>query len=147
MNASPNSPHMVLVIAIASILALLTLQARAQAEVGKAIVSYVQERLGLSEYQVQGGLGVLLAFARERLPKTQYNQLSRRMPNAEVMLEQTHLRGIVTGPLDDEDEYEAVLRRLGIAEPAAAQFASVVQEYLGTAGYYEERDALSRVFD
>jgi len=147
VSVTPSSPSSITAITFASLLALFTLPAHAQSQPAKPIVPYLQEHLGLEEHQVRDALGVLLVFARERLPKPQFDQLARRMPNAAMLLEQTRSRGIVTGPLDDESEYEAALTKLGIAPQSAAQFAGVVQQYLGMAGYYEERDVLSRVFD
>jgi len=55
------------------------------------------------------------------------------------------LQGIVTRPLDDLDEYEASLASLGIAQLLASQFAPVVMEYLGAAGFSLERDMLARI--
>jgi hypothetical protein len=89
----------------------------------------------------------LLVFARERLPKPEFDQLAKRMPNAENIMQQTHLRGVVTHPVDDLDDYEAVLTNLGISEQSAASFAPAVLEYLSSVGYSEERDILSRVVD
>ena len=113
----------------------------------KEVVSYVQEQLGLNDVQARAGLGALLVFARDRLPKPQFDQLARRMPNADVIMQETHQRGIVTGPIDDEDDYERVLMNLGMGEEVAKRFGPAVLEYLGAAGYYEERDILSRVLD
>src|SRR5262245_2112048 len=38
------------------------------------LVTHLQERLQLSDQQVRGGLGVLLVFARQRLPQTQFDE-------------------------------------------------------------------------
>lgn len=111
------------------------------------IVPYMEERLGLDEQQVRSGLGALLIYSREHLPKPQFDQLARRMPNAELLMDDTRLRGVVTAPLDDRAEFEAALVNLGIAPQVAAQFGPVVLEFLGSAGYSEERDVLSRALD
>jgi Protein of unknown function VcgC/VcgE (DUF2780) len=142
-----SSRHMAMVIAFANVLALTASHSHAQSQQPQPIVPYIQQHLGLDEDQVRSALGILLVFARERLPKPQFDQLARRMPNAEMLMGQTRAGGVVTGPLDDEGEYEVALTRLGIAPQSAGQFAPLVQQYLGLAGYYEERDALSRVFD
>jgi hypothetical protein len=147
MKASSTSWSTIKVIALAGFISMLTLQLPAHAQAGRQILPFMEERLGLSEYQVRGGIGVLLAFAQAQLPKSQFEQLAKRLPSTEVLLEETHLRGIVSVPLDDKGDYEAVLGKLGIPTDKASQFASVVQEYLGTVGLYEERDTLSRVFD
>ena len=151
MKASSRSSCAMKFIALAGFVAILAVQlpaqAQSQSQSAKQILPFMEERLGLSEYQVRGGIGVLLTFAQERLPKSQFDQLAKRLPSIDVLLEETHLRGIVSTPMDDKDDYEAVLAKLGIPTAKASQFASVVQEYLGTVGLYEERDTLSRAFD
>ena len=57
------------------------------------------------------------------------------------------MRGIVTAPLDDIEDYEASLASLGIGQPLASQFAPAVAEYLGDAGFQQERSILARVLD
>jgi len=54
-------------------------------------------------------------------------------------------QGIVTGPLDDIDEYERTLANLGIGQPLASQIAPAVIEWLGAAGYSYERDTLTAI--
>lgn len=134
--------------AFGCILAMAILQEfAAAAQSLQPIVPYLQERLGINESQAKGGLGALLVFARERLPKPDFDRLARRMPNAEYIMDQTHVRGVVTRPLDDLDEYEDAITNLGISEQSAASFAPAVLAYLESAGYYEERDILSRALD
>ena len=112
------------------------------ADPGRSIIPQLQERFGLSEAQVRGALGALLVFVREHLPKTQFNELSKSIPNADYIMREAHMRGIVTGPLDDIGEYEESLASLGIGQPLASQFAPAVVEYLGAAGFQRERSIL-----
>ena len=62
-------------------------------------------------------------------------------------MREAHLRGIVTGPLDDIAEYEESLASLGIGQPLASQFAPAVVEYLGAAGFQQERSILLSVMN
>lgn len=112
---------------------------------GRTIIPHLQERFGLSEAQVRGALGALLVFAREQLPKTQFDDLAARIPNADRIMQEVKLRGIVTKPLDDLDDYEESLAQLGMGQPLASQFAPAVIEYLGAAGFDHERDALAQL--
>lgn len=114
---------------------------------GPAMTAYLQEQLGLSEPQARGALGALLVFARERLPKPDFDDLAARIPNADHIMQEVKQRGIVTGPLDNIGDYEASLSSLGIGQPLASQFAPAVVKYLGAAGYNRERDILARVLD
>lgn len=122
-------------------------QAVAAQQSARSIIPQLQEQFGLNEAQVRGALGALLVFARERLPKPEFDELARRIPQAERAMQDVKLQGIVTGPLDDVDEYEAALASLGIGQPLASQFAPAVLNYLGAAGYQRERDMLARVLD
>ena len=146
MRASGSRLHSYGVAVLACLLASLTLHEHTLAATpGQTIVPHLQERFGLSEPQVRGALGALLVFVREELPKPDFDDLAERIPNADQIMQDVKLRGIVTKPLDDIDEYEEALSSLGIGQPLASQFAPAVVEYLGAAGYTRERDILARV--
>jgi hypothetical protein len=112
---------------------------------GQSIVPHLQDRFSLTEPQVRGALGALLVFVREQLPKPDFDDLAERIPNADQIMQEVKLRGIVTRPLDDISDYEEALSSLRIGQPLASQFAPAVVEYLGAAGYTRERDILARV--
>lgn len=122
-------------------------QLAAAADPGHSLIPQLQERFGLSESQVRGSLGALLIFVRERLPKTQFDELTKSIPNADYIMREVRRRGIVTRPLDDIEDYEASLASLGIGQPLASQFAPAVLEYLGAGGFHLERSMLARVLD
>jgi Protein of unknown function VcgC/VcgE (DUF2780) len=132
---------------LSCLLVCLTFQERVHAGPGQAIIPQLQEQFGMSEPQVRGALGALLVFARERLPKVEFDRLAARIPNADYIMQDVKQRGIVTGPLDNIDDYENSLASLGIGQPLASRFAPAVVEYLGAAGYSLERDMLARVLD
>src|SRR5688572_26011172 len=104
------------------------------AQPGRSIIPHLQDRFGLSDVQVRGALGALLVFAREQLPKTEFDDFAARIPNADRIMQEVKLRGIVTSPLDDVEDYEDSLAQLGMGQPLASQFAPAVVEYLGAAG-------------
>jgi hypothetical protein len=60
-------------------------------------------------------------------------------------MQEIKLRGVVNGPIDDKDDYEAALSNLGIGQPLASQFAPAVLESLAATGHTRERDILARV--
>ncbi len=115
----------------------------AQPRPGQSIVPQLQQRFGLSEPQVRGALGALLLFAREKLPKTDFDSFAQRIPNADSIMQEVKQRGIVTRPLDDLDDYERSLSNIGIGQPIASQFAPAVVDYLGAAGFSHERDVIA----
>jgi hypothetical protein len=128
--------------------AFLVDPARAQqASPRRTIVPMLEEQLGLNDAQVRGALGALLVFARERLPKPDFDDLAESIPNADRIMQEVKLRGVVTGPLDDMDDYERSLSNLGIGQPLASQVAPAVLRALAEAGHSRERDILAGVID
>ena len=107
--------------------------------------AYLQQRFHLSAPQVRGALGALLVYAHQRLQKPDFNDLAAHVPNAAHIIQTVKQQGIVTGPLDDIDEYERTLANLGIGQPLASQIAPAVIEWLGAAGYSHERDILTAI--
>jgi hypothetical protein len=105
-------------------------------------VAYLQQHLGLNEHQARGALGALLVYAEQHLVKSDFDALTSRIPNAASVMQEIKLQGIVTGPLDDVDEYEKTLGNLGIGQPLAAKVAPTVMDYLGATGHDLERDIL-----
>jgi hypothetical protein len=146
MNTSPYRTRCWSLLPIAAcVLALLSTPLVQAAAPGQSIMPLLQERLGLSETQVRGGLGALLVFAREKLTKQDFDDLAQTIPNADRIMQEIKLRGVVNGPLDDRDDYEAALSNLGIGQPLASQFAPAVLESLAATGHSRERDILARV--
>jgi hypothetical protein len=119
----------------------------ALAQAGRTIIPILQERLGLDERQVSGALGALLVFVREQLPLPEFNDLADVIPNADQIMQEVKMRGIVTRPLDDIDDYESSLSSLGIGQPLASQFAPAVLQALGETGHDRERAILTRALN
>lgn len=117
----------------------------ALAQPGRAIIPQLQQQFGLSEAQVRGALGALLVYVRDRLPGPQFDQLARSIPDADQIMQDVKLRGIVVRPLDRIDDYQQALSSLGIGQSVATQFPSAVVELLRTAGYDQESDMLAQV--
>jgi hypothetical protein len=129
-------------------LACLSFHAHAVgAEPGLSVIPQLQEKLGLSEAQVRGSLGALLIFVREQVPKPEFDRVAKSIPNADRIMRETRLNGIVNGPLDDIGDYQASLANLGIGQPLASQIAPAVVECLGAAGFQQERSILLRVIN
>lgn len=111
------------------------------------MIEQLQQRFALREPQVRGALGALLLYAREQLPKPEFDDLAQSIPDAYHIIDEVKARGIVTRPLDDIEDYQTSLASLGIAQPIAEQFAPTVLELLGAAGRDYERDILARLLD
>lgn len=111
------------------------------------LIQQLEAQFGLTDRQVRGALGALLVYVRDRLPKKDFDDFSKRIPNAEQIMRDVKLQGVVTGPLDNIEDYEKSLASVGIGQPLASQFAPAVVRYLADAGYYRERDILARALD
>jgi hypothetical protein len=136
------------VAALACVLAGSILQEQALAQPpGPGLIAHLEQRFGLNEQQVRGALGALLVFVREQLPEPEFRDLAEAIPNADHIMQQVKLQGVVTRPLDDIDDYEAALASVGIGQPLASQFAPAVLEYLGAAGLERQRSMLQRALD
>ncbi|HEY2808965.1 MAG TPA: DUF2780 domain-containing protein [Steroidobacteraceae bacterium] len=107
--------------------------------------AYLQERFHLSASQARGALGALLVYAHQRLQKSDFDDFAAHVPNAAHIMQVVKQQGIVTGPLDDIDEYERTLASVEIGQPLASQIAPAVIEWLGAAGYSHERDILTAI--
>lgn len=112
---------------------------------GQDVAAYLENQFGLNDRQARGALGALLVFAREQLPKPQFDQLVVRFPNADILMEEAQQEGIVTRPLDYISEYEKSLASLDIGPKVAAQIAPAVVKYLGAVGYDEEQAILQGI--
>jgi hypothetical protein len=128
-----------------SFAALLAPAHAQQTAPGRSIMPILEDRLGLTDVQVRGALGALLVFVRERLPKPDFDDLAESIPNADRIMQDVKLRGVVTGPLDDLDDYERALSNLGIGQPLASQVAPAVLQALAETGHSRERDILAGV--
>lgn len=113
----------------------------------QGMIEQLEQRFGLREPQVRGALGALLLYAREQLPKPEFDEFAQSIPDAYHIIDDVKARGIVTRPLDDIEDYETSLASLGIAQPIAQQFAPAVLDVLGAAGRTHERDILARLLD
>jgi len=112
---------------------------------GQNAVAYLENRFGLNDRQAKGAIGALLVFAREQLPKPQFDQLAARIPNADIIMANVKQNGVVTRPLDDISDYEQSLASLGIGEQVATQIPGAVVQFLGEAGFDEEQAILSGI--
>jgi hypothetical protein len=114
---------------------------------GQNIFPILRDKLGLTDVQARGAAGALLVYVRARLPKPEFDELAESIPNAERIMDEVKLRGIVTRPLDDLEDYETALGNLGIGQPLASQVAPTIVQALGATGHTRERDILAGVLD
>lgn len=133
-----------MIAALAVSLTCLTTPALA-APPGQGLIAELQAQFGLRDIQARGAVGALLVYAREQLPKPEFDQLAARIPNADQIMQAVKLQGVVTRPLDDIGDYQDSLASLGIGQPLASQIAPAVVQYLGAAGFDQEQAILAGI--
>ncbi len=147
MNRTPQPrAGAIALVALVSLLAgSLSYEAAIAATQGQDAVAYLQNQFGINERQAQGALGALLVYAREQLPKPQFDELASRMPNADLLMQAVQAQGVVTRPMSDIDDYRKSLGNLRISQQQAAQIAPAVVQFLGNAGFNEEQAILQGI--
>lgn len=147
MDGNSYSPRVRLLVLAGLLAVLIGSQQVLAAAPGQSIFPILRDKLGLTDTQARGAAGALLVYVRARLPKPEFDELAESIPNAERIMDEVKLRGIVTRPLDDLDDYESALGNLGIGQPLASQVAPTIVEALGATGHTRERDILVEVLD
>lgn len=99
-----------------------------------ALPSVLQNQLGLSKDQAEGGLGSLLSLAGENLGAVDFDKLKGMIPGASGYIDAAKNLGAVTGPLENLDGLNSALAKLGISPDVVAQFVPTVTQYLGKFG-------------
>lgn len=99
-----------------------------------SMAGLLQSQLGVTEEQAEGGIGSMLALAREKLDADQFQRLAGSIPGASGYLEAAQRLGAVTGPLKNLTQLNEALGRLGISPETAARFVSAATELVGRIG-------------
>lgn len=106
----------------------------ATAGAGDALPSLLQDQLGLSTDQAEGGLGSLLSLAGENLGAVDFDKLKGMIPGAAGYIDKAKSLGALSGPLKNVEGLNTALAGLGISPDTVAKFVPVVSEYLGKLG-------------
>jgi len=106
----------------------------AAAGAGDALPSLLQDQLGLSKDQAEGGLGSLLSLASENLSAVDFDKLKGMIPGASGYIDAAKSLGAVSGPLKNLDGLNSALSGLGISPDTVAKFVPMVSDYLGKLG-------------
>ena len=101
---------------------------------GGDIVSQLSKQVGVSKAQAGGGLGSVLAFAREKLSGPEFDKLAAVIPGADKYLKMAKDLGAVTGNLGDMKGLTGALGNLGMNPEQSAKFPSAVTDQVGKLG-------------
>lgn len=103
------------------------------------LVNEVATQAGVSTQQAWSGLGLLFNLDRQRLPRAQFQKLSRAVPKMTEFLREgqvterdmpTLALNVKTGPRLDPNNVYQMMRRLGYTQGQIKQTTQVIQSYL-----------------
>lgn len=95
---------------------------------GGDIVGALTKQLGVSNAQATGGLGSVLALAKEKLGGADFDKIAKVIPGADKYL------GAVTGKIGDMKGLSGALGKLGMNADQVAKFPPAVTEQVGKLG-------------
>ena len=97
-------------------------------------MSLLRRTLGMSEDQMEGGLGSILTLAQEKLVAGDFDKIASVIPGASGYLEKAKELGAVIGPLGNVEGLNGALGRLGIDQETAAKFVPAVKDLVTRLG-------------
>ena len=97
-------------------------------------MSLLRRTLGMSEDQMEGGLGSILTLAQEKLVAGDFDKIASVIPGASGYLEKAKELGAVIGPLGNVEGLNGALGRLGIDQETAAKFVPAVKDLVSRLG-------------
>jgi hypothetical protein len=98
------------------------------------LVSMLTSKLGVTENQAKGGMGSMLALAKEKMASADFSKLTGLLPQAAKYQESAKQLGAVTGPVKNSTGLNAAFAKLGIKPETAALFVPTVADYVGKIG-------------
>jgi hypothetical protein len=97
-------------------------------------MSLLRRTLGMSEDQMEGGLGSILTLAQEKPSAGDFDKIASVIPGASGYLEKAKELGAVVGPLGSVEGLNGALGRLGIDQETAEKFVPAIKDLVGRLG-------------
>ena len=110
-----------------------------------SLTAAVQDQLGVSKDQAEGGIGSMLSLASEKLSAGEFDQIAGMIPGADKYLQSAKDLGAVSGSIKDMAGLTSALSSLGISPETVSKFAPMVTEYLGKLGGDDIKGLLAKV--
>jgi hypothetical protein len=108
-------------------------------------MSLLRRTLGMSEDQMEGGLGSILTLAQEKLAAGDFDKIASAIPGASGYLEKAKELGAVVGPIGNVEGLNGALGRLGIDQETAEKFVPAVKDLVSRLGGQDVGNLLSGV--
>ena len=85
----------------------------------------------------------MLSFAKEKLPKMDFNTITKFIPGSDTLMKASKDLGAVTGPIGDKAGLEAAFSRLGMGADRVQKFVQTMGDFVGKAGGDSARNLLA----
>jgi hypothetical protein len=85
-------------------------------------ISALAEKTGVTPDQAVGGLGLILAMAKNKLPADQFSQLTSGIPSADKYIQSLGGFGVDSGSVKDVVDLRGALQKVGMSEEVATRF-------------------------
>ena len=109
-----------------------------------ALMKMITSQLGVTKNQAMGGVGSELTLAKEKLPSTDFNALSKAIPGSDTYMKAAKDLGAVTGPVGDKAGLQSAFQRLGMQSGMVDKFSGLLSDFAGKMGGDPVKNALLR---
>lgn len=109
------------------------------------LISALTGQLNVTTDQAQGGVGSILALAKEKLSGMDFSTLTKLIPGADTYMKAAKDLGAVTGPVGDKAGLMSSFSKLGMGSDMVGKFSKVLSDFVAKAGGEPARNLLAAV--
>jgi Protein of unknown function VcgC/VcgE (DUF2780) len=109
------------------------------------LISMLTGQLNVTADQAQGGVGSILALAKEKLSSMDFTALTKLIPGADSYMKMAKSLGAVTGPVGDKAGLLSSFSKLGMGSDMVGKFSGVMSDFLGKAGGEQAKNLFAAV--
>jgi len=102
-------------------------------------------QLNVTADQAQGGVGSILALAKEKLSSMDFTTLTKLIPGVDSYMKVAKNLGAVTGPVGDKAGLLSSFSKLGMGPDMVGKFSGVMSDFLSKAGGEPAKNLLASV--
>lgn len=107
-----------------------------------SLTSQLTKQLGVTETQAEGGVGSMLAMAKNKLGSAEFAQIGKVIPGADKYVQAAQQ---LNTPLTDMNGVKSAFQKLGMSPDMVNQFKPVVLDYAGKVGGDQTKTLLASV--
>lgn len=103
-------------------------------EAPAALSDQLSKSLGLTPAQASAGVGVVLAYAQNKLPASDFDKVASSVPGSQNYIQSAKDAGAVSPdtPIQDTNGVNSALGKLGITPEVASQLVPQVTDYISS---------------